>query len=244
MVSDLRHPLYDLDQSLDVARQISERGSGATVSGDELAKLLDYSGVNNGAYLTRVSAARLFGLIEGRGAAIAVTDRAENILHPDYPATSDRARIDAFRSVPLYSAFLDAFRGRELPDEKGMQNALVSRFRISPKVARSVLLRLLATADQAGLFRIAGSRTRMIEPTFGPTPAAPAEVEKGAPEAAPPEREMPTRRFPKIIDGVLELMPSAPPWDPAEYSEWLTFFDQACRVYYRIPRRGSNTAEE
>jgi hypothetical protein len=48
------------------------------------------------------------------------------------------------------------------------------------------------------------------------------------------------RRFPKIIDGALDLMPAGPPWDEAEYREWLAFFDQACRVYYRIPRGGKN----
>jgi len=32
------------------------------------------------------------------------------------------------------------------------------------------------------------------------------------------------------------MMPSGPPWDEAEYAEWLDFFDKACRVYYRIKR--------
>jgi hypothetical protein len=33
-------------------------------------------------------------------------------------------------------------------------------------------------------------------------------------------------------------MPAGPPWDEPEYLEWLAFFDQACRVYYRIARGG------
>jgi hypothetical protein len=240
---EYRSPAYDLEQSLEVARQISERGSGASVSGHELAKLLGYSGVNNGAYLTRMAATRLFGFVEGPASMISVTDRAERILHPDYPQTADQARLEAFRAVPLYDAFLNAFRGRELPDDQGMINTLTSRFKVPVKDARSVLARLLATADQAGLFRIAGSRTRMIEPSVSPDrPAASSNASEAA-TPPPPERDLPNRRFPKILDGVLELMPSSPPWDESEYLEWLAFFDQACRVYYRIPRGAKKIGE-
>ncbi len=52
-------------------------------------------------------------------------------------------------------------------------------------------------------------------------------------------QETARRRFPKIIDGALDLMPAGPPWDEAEFVEWLSFFEQACRVYYRIPREKS-----
>jgi hypothetical protein len=48
--------------------------------------------------------------------------------------------------------------------------------------------------------------------------------------------ERPQRWFPKVIDGALDLMPAAPTWDEAEYVEWLTYFDKACRLYYRLPR--------
>ena len=130
MPPDYRYPKYDLDQSIDVARRIAERGAGATVSSHELAAMLGYSGTNSGAYLNRVAAARIFGLIDGQSDAISVTDRTERIIHAVYPESAERACIEAFRDVPLYSAFLDAFRGRELPDTTGMANALVSRFSV------------------------------------------------------------------------------------------------------------------
>jgi len=235
MPVEYRSPKYDLDQSIDVARRITDRGSGAAVSGAELAAFLGYTGTNNGAYLNRVSAARMFGLIEGNANSISATDRAEQIIHPDYPQTADRARLDAFRSVPLFGAFLEAFKGRELPDEAGMVNALVGRFRVPEKEAKPVLARLLLSADQAGLFRVAGAG-RMIEPTLAPPPSAPAKTDDLSPLPALMLQDSPDRRFPKIIEATLDLMPSGPPWDEAEYEEWLAFFDQACRVYYRIAR--------
>lgn len=235
MPPDYRYPKYDLDQSVDVARKITERGTGATVSSHELAALLEYSSTNNGAYLNRVAGARLFGLIDGQADAISVTDRAERIIHAVYPESAEQARIEAFRAVPLYSAFLDAFRGRELPDNQGMLNALVGRFKVPQEEASKALGRLLRSAGQAGLYRIAGE-TRMIEPTYSPQASQPTAPAISSP---PPAASLPdpgSRRFPKIIEGALDLMPAGSPWDEAEYQEWLSFFDQACRVYYRIPR--------
>lgn len=234
MPTEYRYPRYDLDASITVARKITERGAGASVSSHELAAFLDYNSTNNGAYLNRIASARLFGLIEGRAEAITATERAERIIHPDYPQTADRARLEAFKSVQLFGEFLDAFRGRELPDEPGMVNTLVGRFKIPAKDARMALVRLLSSAEQAGLFRVGGA-SRMIEPTIGSTP----DPQPEQPAAALPTPTLPdpgARRFPKIIEGAFDLMPSGPPWDEAEYREWLTFFDQACRVYYKITR--------
>lgn len=243
-MSEFRYPQYDLDQSIEVARRIVERGSGATVNTHELASFLGYSGANNGAYLNRLAAARLFGLIEGRAGAISATDRAEQIIHFDYPQTEERARLDAFRAVPLFAAFLDGFRGRVLPDEHGIINALVGRYKVSPKEAKAVAGRLRASAEQAGLFRVGGP-DRMIEPTLAQTPdgpaASPDEPQPVSPSIFP---DPAARRFPKIIDGALDLMPAAAPWDEAEYAEWLSFFDQACRVYYRIQRSGGKKPSE
>lgn len=240
MPLEYRYPQYDLDQSIDVARKITDRGSGATVSGQELAAFLDYSGVNNGAYLNRVAAARLFGLIEGTSKSLTASGLAEEIIHPDRPTAEAQARLTAFRSVPLFSAFLDAYGGRELPDEHLLVNGLVGRFRVPQKEARSVLVRLLASAEQAGLFSVAGSG-RMIEPSLS-RPSTSAEPEDAKPSPMPlPDPG--SRRFPKIIDGALDLMPAGAPWDEAEYREWLDFFDQACRVYYRIKRGGAKADE-
>ncbi|MBN1628585.1 MAG: hypothetical protein JW990_02370 [Thermoleophilia bacterium] len=239
MGTALRYPKYDLDNSIEVARRITERGAGATVSAHELAALLGYTSINNGAYLTRVASSRLFGLIEGSSKSISATERADAIIHADYPDTERRARLEAFKSVPLFAAFLEAYQGRELPDDQGMANTLTSRFHIPVGDARLALSRMLSSAEQAGLFDVGGP-TRMIEPTLtgsavreappsenGPTPPPPAV-------ASPP---MPLRRgLSPLIEATLELMPSGPPWEQEEYEQWLDFFDQACRVYYRIPR--------
>jgi hypothetical protein len=234
MPQDFRFPQYDLDQSVEVARKITDRGSGATVSNTELAAFLKYSGTANGSFLNRMAAARLFGLIDGTPKAIAATDRAQRIIHPEYPQTEERARLDAFRAVPLYAAFLEAYKGRDLPDESNMLNALVGRFGVKQSDAKAVLARLINSAEQAGLFKSAGPN-RMIEPTLVVTEPTGDDAESPRPVVVSTP-DPGARRFPKIIDGALDLMPAGAPWDEAEYLEWLAFFDQACRVYYRISR--------
>jgi hypothetical protein len=249
-MAEYRFPIYDLESSLEVARRITARGAGATLTGHELAAFLGYTGTANGAYLNRMASARLFGLIEGQASAIGATDRAVRILHPDYPETAERARLEAFRAVPLFGAFLEAFRGRPLPDEGGIINTLTTRFSVPPRDAKMAMARLLSSAEQAGLFSTAGPG-RMIEPTI-------REGSEPAPQSEGEEPEEPIKRagtttlygsalmagvrsFPKIIEGALDLMPSGPPWDEAEYRDWLDFFDKACRVYYRIKRSPSGT---
>jgi hypothetical protein len=241
MPTEYRFPQYDLDSSIEVARKITDRGAGATVTNAELAAFLGYSGTQNGSFLNRMAAARLFGLIEGTSKAIAASDRARKIIHPEYPQTEDRARLDAFRDVPLFAAFLDAYKGRDLPDESNMVHTLVGRFGVKQSEAKSVLTRTLASATQAGLFRVAGP-TRMIEPTLS-MPRDSEQPPDGAPAPPPATPDPGAKRFPKIIDGALELMPAGPPWAEADYREWLTFFDQACRVYYRIKRERPGTFE-
>jgi hypothetical protein len=228
---DARFPMYDLDNSVQVARQIHERGAGGVASADELAAFLGYKSTNNGAYLSRVAAARLFGLIEGQSSAIKVTPRALDIIRPAHPQSAQRARLSAFSAVPLFSAFLENWEGKELPSHEHMRNALAG-LGVPEKSTGSALFRLLESAEQAGLFRVAGNRTRMIRPTLGDMPAA---VE--AAEEQPGELTARTTGFPKLIEGALDALPAERQWDEDEFTEWLDFFERALRVHYRLPRR-------
>jgi hypothetical protein len=131
----LRYPGYDLDSAIEVADKVLDRGSGAA-STIELAQYLGYSGVRNGAFVSRLAAAKLFGLVEGPNSRITPTPRATAILKPDYEATALRARLEAFRAIPLFNAFLREYEGKTLPPAAGMQNALTTKFGIPEKRPR------------------------------------------------------------------------------------------------------------
>lgn len=103
--SRFRSVRYDLAAAVEVARLVDS--AGGTVAADILAPALGYSGTNNGAYLTRVANARLFGVITGRGSRFETTERGRRILAGREPDASV-ARQEAFFAVPLFRAVADA----------------------------------------------------------------------------------------------------------------------------------------
>jgi len=237
MGDEARFPRYDLDSSIAVARVIHERGAGGVVSSDELAAFLEYSSTANGAYLYRVAAARLFKLIMGQGRAIQITPLALDIIRPDHPESAVRARLDAFYQIPLYRRFVEANEGKELPPVPHLRNALAN-MGVAEKEAPLALARLLDSAEQAGLFKTAGKRTRLIRPSLTDRPIESSPAEQRGPRVV--EVDQPTAtavsRFPKIIEGALDVLPNDRQWDEDEFTEWLDFFERALRVHYRLPR--------
>ncbi len=146
--SRFRSVRYDLAAAVEVARLVDS--AGGAVAGDVLAPALGYSGTNNGAYLTRVANARLFGLVTGRGSRFELTARGRGILAGEGPAAL-AARRDAFFSVPLFRAVADsaAERSGVLPDD--LAQWLVDDFGEVAAKSQTVADRLIASAGQAQL---------------------------------------------------------------------------------------------
>src|SRR5207247_532850 len=61
--SGVTFPYYNLAQSIEVAKVMYEQ-AGGVCDRSQLAAMLKYKGTNNGGFLSRVSAAKMFGLIE------------------------------------------------------------------------------------------------------------------------------------------------------------------------------------
>jgi hypothetical protein len=245
-----RYTSYDLDSSIEVARVLWQRGGGIA-SAEELAVFLGYSKAKNGAFLTRLANARLFGLVEGSSSELRPTTRALIILKPDYPAAADQARLEAFEDVPLFKVVLDHYHGQALPDDIGLKNALETRWGITADKSAMVLSRLMESAEQAGLFRTTGNRDKMVRPTIargeslqksgpGDTPATlPDGMAREQDEETGQRHELHTAprgiRANKLIDGALDELPPAGQWEEAQLEQWLAFFESALRVVYRLP---------
>lgn len=146
--SRFRSVRYDLAAAVEVARLVDS--AGGTVAADILAPALGYSGTNNGAYLTRVANARLFGVITGRGSRFETTERGRRILAGREPDASV-ARQEAFFAVPLFRAVADAAsqRGGLLPEDLG--SWLENEFGEASGKPQTVADRLIASAAEAGM---------------------------------------------------------------------------------------------
>jgi hypothetical protein len=254
-----KYAAYDLESSIEVARTLEQHGGSG--SADELASWLGYKSKNNGAFLSRLASARLFGLVDGQSARLSPSALAISILRPDYPETAAKAKLTAFENVPLNMHVLRAYQGQVLPDEQGLRNALQVKWNIDASRAGQVLARLMDSADQAGLFSTAGNRTKMIKPSAVgrrqvERPVELVEFEDPEDEDAqdahrneqsgqpPPVTQRPSSpRANKLIDGVLdELPPLDESWKEDQLQQWLAFFESALRVVYRLPKPGAVTA--
>ncbi len=187
VVSGVRFPVYSLLDSLEVARAIHDKGGGIA-SNEQLAVFLRYRGSNNGSYLARVAAARMFDFVMGEGSRLTITPRAQTILMPVYKEQVEQGLLDAFMGVPLYKDVYDEYLGKDLPTPFGMTNALRTRFGVAPSRVDPALRALMESADQAGLFKTKGSRTQLIIPTISRPPTT-RDDRRDEPTNDPSEQE-------------------------------------------------------
>jgi hypothetical protein len=249
MSETLRFGKYDLDSSIEVARTIYERGGGA-VSQDQLATMLSYASTQNGAFINRIAAARLYGLVEGRG-TVRPTELAMRIIAPVYERDAAEARLEAFLNVPLNRAFYEGNKSRQLPGMEGIRNALISQFGVPKNQVARAAARLMDSAEQAGLFEVAGGRSRMVEPvlrgssseTSGTEPTGADEQESSDTGEPTSQRartvDVAARGYPAIVEAALQALPDERKWNEDELVEWLNWFEGALRIHFRLPRARS-----
>lgn len=161
--SGVSYPYYDLRASIEVAKTIHNKAGGSCTR-EQLAPLLNYSGVKNGGFLTRLSAAKMFGLVEEDSQGLRVTDRAQSILSPVMPDESKRAKVDAFLAVELFQKVYEKFKGQALPADVGLKNLLQTAHQIVPDRVAPALRVLKESADEAGFF--SSGRDRLVMPIF------------------------------------------------------------------------------
>lgn len=186
--SEMAFPYYSLDKSIEVPKLIHERAGGRCGRG-QLAGLLGYSGVKNGGFLTRMSAAKMFGLIEENCDAITLTERAKKILSPVRPSDAEQAKLDAFLAVELFRKVFEDFDGHTLPAADGLSNLFLTQYKIVPNQVAPALRNLMDSADSAGLFRVTGNRSKLIRPIIRNDGAGAPPPPASAPAAADDDRQ-------------------------------------------------------
>lgn len=163
--SEIRFPVYGLADCVIVAKAIYEKGGGIATS-DHLAAYLGYKSAVNGSYISRIAAAKMFGLIVGPPNRMELTPLAQKILMPIQDTDPRQALIEAFLSIPLYKAVYDEYHGKELPQAFGLKNALRTRFGVTPQRIDRAYRALMDSAETAGFFEVKSSRTQLIIPNI------------------------------------------------------------------------------
>ena len=173
--SGVAFPYYNLTTSIEVARAIHDK-AGGSCDRVQLATFLGYKGINNGSFLSRVTAAKLFGLIDQEGDQLRITPRGQAVVAPITTAEADQAKLEAFMAVPLFRQVFEEYNGRPLPPDAGLQNLFRTKYAVvTDRVGPTVKI-MLDSAEEAGLFRTAGNREKMVLPILGTRPVAPKPV--------------------------------------------------------------------
>ena len=174
-------PYFTLEKCVEIAGIIYNKGGGSC-SRSQLASMLNMA-IDGGSFITRVTASKAYGLIEQEGDQLRVTDRGRAIVAPVLPADADRARLDAFLNVPLFKRVYEEYNGQSLPPETGLRNLLAARYGVAPGRVIPTVSILLESAQEAGLFKVAGNRSRMVAPLPAATTATPTAAVVTAPPA-------------------------------------------------------------
>ena len=161
--SGIAFPAYALSDSIDVAHAIHNKGGGYATR-EQTAAFLEYKSTSNGAYLSRVGAAKLFGLLVEENKTIRLKPLAIKILMPESDEERQSALIEAFFTVPLFKAVYDEYRGKDLPEGLGLRNALRNKFQVVPKRIDFAFRALFDSAQTAGFFNTRGNRSQLILP--------------------------------------------------------------------------------
>lgn len=208
----IEFPYSDLQSAADLAVAVLQKGGGSCAE-VQLAAWLNHS-VAGGTFRSRLSAAKMFGLLESGNKTLTLTALGRRITDGRLAA---EARIEAFLRVPLYEALYRKLNGYALPPAAAIERQMVNIGVVQTQSdkARQVFVKSAAQAgfidSQTGRFVKPGNPGHGQEAP-GDTPSV--ERQGGGGDGKPPLHP--------FILGLLETLPTPDTdWAVADRAKWL-----------------------
>jgi hypothetical protein len=176
------YPALSLPEALEKVRMVFERQHTHGAPREVVVKSMGYAGIN-GASATAISALHKFGLLEGRGDEVRISDRAMRYLNPMSEAEREEAiRAAAYEPV-LYRELSEKFPGR-LPSEDVLRSYLI-RNGFGPGAVSGIILGYRQTMELVdrpeGAYDSAQAITEPERAMPSPSPVSSAPAQAGAP---------------------------------------------------------------
>lgn len=211
----IKFPHYDLDEAADLAATVYNLVGPGDCELEDLAPRLG-STVNSSAFRMKVSAAKMYSVIENQRGPARLSPIGRAIVDEN---TSASARVDAFLAVPLFQKLYDQFKGGvQLPADEGLESA-IQELGVSKKNAQRARQVFRRSAQQAGFFAQGANRlvrpagTRRDDVTHAPSVDTTAERSNNG-DAEPslngwkPEGT-PGMQADPVLAGLFEKLPAA-----------------------------------
>jgi hypothetical protein len=231
--STIAFPYMDLEAAISVAQAIID-GGGVGLSREQLAGVMKLA-AGSGNFVTKVSTARLFGLLSNAQGKYELTNLGFGIVDSD-EKRQRAARAEAFLAVPLYKRTYEEFRGKQLPPRPhGLEQAFM-KFGVAQKQKANARMVFERAAKQAGFF--SAGPDRLIEPILGGAPAAVKPTDEETVEAEGNAGKKPTRKggLHPFVEGLLETLPEpGTNWAIEGRAKWL----QAAANNFDLMYKGS-----
>lgn len=215
--STIGFPYVPLDEAIAVAAAIQSRVGSGLINDDQLAPALEMSHKSSG-YRTKLSAARLFGLVESVDGGHKLAELGKRIIDSQQERA---ARAEAFLRIPLYNRVYEEHKGGTVPPAAALEREFL-QFGVAPKQtprARQVLER---SAEQANFYEV--GRDRLVRPTIKQGEDIPHDEDKSKkkPEGSGGGGGDDFDGLDPLIAGLLRRMPKAgEPWPIKERARWL-----------------------
>jgi hypothetical protein len=229
---ELSFPYADLPGCVELAQTILQKAGGACEQ-TELAAWMNQS-ATGGTFRTRISAAKMFGLIDtGQGRAT-LTQLGRDTL--DGSGQERAARVQAFLTPELFAKMYEQNKGHVLPPAAAIERQM-EQFGISPKQKERARQTFTKSATYAGF--IDPGTGRFVKPgNLGaprddqPEPPV-REVDRGGNNGGDPPAIDP------IIAGLLKRLPkSGDVWPEAERKLWLDLLAGSFKLIYKDKAAG------
>jgi hypothetical protein len=231
--SEIEFPYADLESAVDLVSTLHGR-TGSSADVEELAAWMNQS-PTGGTFRTRISAARIFGLIDTGQGRVTITQLGREILNK---TEASAARVTAFLKAQLFSAMYDQFKGNVLPPPAAVER-FMEQVGVSPKQKERARQTFMKSATYAGFIDPASGR--FIKPGIVGSAREESSADQsqngkkgGGGSNEPPEID-------PIIQGLLARLPrSGDIWPEAERKLWLQLLEGSFKLIYKDKDTNAN----
>jgi hypothetical protein len=154
---------YGSLRDAEVIADVLHQSWGGSASPDQIAGSLNTK-PRGGTFRNRLGAARIFGAVNVARGKVSLTDLGHRLVDPN---AKKAARVEAFLTVPLFKAIYEAYEGKSLPPDGGLEQK-IAELGVSVKQTSKARQSMQSSAKRAGFFDT--TKGRLVKPSVASNP--------------------------------------------------------------------------